>query len=267
MNNFKEVINNQLHELRQLKLKTEYRLKSYKGLEKGNIRVCTHNGVSQYYFKKEGDKKEHYISKLEINKIKLLIQRDYDEKILIRVKDMLNRLERFNTAFDVDALEHFYNNLPVGRQELINPILPTNQMIIDEWYRNHPGNKNSYEIQHEFMTIKGEVVRSKSEKLIADFLNIKGIPYVYEPEIVLSDGHKVFPDFAALNVNRNKTFYLEHLGLVGQDHYATRNFNKLIEYEKVGIVLGDNLIITMETEDSPLDMRIAEKKIANFLLC
>ncbi|MCR5402309.1 MAG: hypothetical protein K6E91_00605 [Butyrivibrio sp.] len=266
MNNFKEELNNKLYELKQLELQTERRLKRYKGLEKGNIRACTHNGVTQYYLKKMGDDKEHYIPKIEMNKIKLLVQRDYDEKVKKIVEEMINRLDKFNRAFDVDIIDRAYTNLSAGRRELIDPILPTRQMIIEEWYKNHPGNMNTFEIKHEFMTIKGEAVRSKSEKMIADYLSRKGIPYVCESEVVLKDGRKVYPDFAALNVKKNKTIYIEHLGLVSQERYATKNFYKLIDYEDVGIVLGDNLIITIETEERPLDMKVAEKKIASFLL-
>lgn len=266
MINYKEELNNQLSELRQLEEESKRRLKSYKGLEKGNIRVCTHNGVSQYYFKKKGENKEHYISRIEIGKIQFLIQRDYDEKILKKLQEMIKRLEKFNAAYDSNILDDFYNNLPVGRRELIKPIMPTGQTIIDEWYNNNPGNKNTYRIIHEFPTLRGEVVRSKSEKMIADLLFTKGIPYVCEPEVRLKDGSKACPDFLALNVKLNKSVYIEHLGLVDQELYATRNFNKLIDYEEVGIVLGDNLIITMETEKRPLDMKVAEKKIEQFLL-
>ncbi len=266
MINYKEELNNQLSELRQLEEETKRRLKSYKGLEKGNVRACTHNGTTQYYFRKTGEKKEHYISGIEKSKIQLLVQRDYDDKILKKLQEMIKRLNKFNEAYDSDNIVNYYNNLPVGRRKLIDPIIPTSQMIIDEWYRNNPGSKNSYKIKHEFPTLRGEVVRSKSEKMIADLLHTKGIPYVCEPEVLLRDGSRACPDFLALNVKRNKSVYIEHLGLVDQQVYATRNFNKLIDYEEVGIVLGDNLIITMETEERPLDMKVVEKKIEQFLL-
>lgn len=266
MINYIKELSAQLDELKHLETITANRLKSYKGLEKGNIRVCTHNGVSQFYFKKDGDLKEHYIPKIEMSKIKLLIQRDYDEKILKRLVDMIKRLEKFNTGYDVDSLEEFYNNLPEGRRALIDPIQPTRQMIIDDWYKKHPGDKNTYVRKHEFITLKGEAVRSKSEKMIADFLNAKGIPYVCEPEVYFKDGSRGCPDFAALNVRKNKTVYIEHLGLIDQAGYATRNFNKMLDYEEIGIVLGEDLIITMETEERPLDMEVVKRKIAEFLL-
>lgn len=264
--NYKDELNQQLNELRQLEKKASNRIKSYKALEKGNIRISSSNGVCQYHFRKEGEEKEHYIPKYEMSKIKLLIQRDYDEKIHKKLADMIKRLEKFSAGYDADSLEQFYINLPEGRRKLIDPIQPTKQMIIEEWYKSHPGDKNTYERKHEFITLKGEAVRSKSEKMIADYLNAQGIPYVCEPEVFFKDGSRACPDFAALNVRKNKTVYIEHLGLIDQAGYATRNFNKLLDYEEIGIVLGVNLIITMETEERPLDMKVVKKKVSEFLL-
>ncbi len=266
MINYKKDLSVQHDELKKLEAKASDRLKSYKGLEKGNIRVCTHNGISQFYFKKEGEEKEHYIPKIEMSKIKLLIQRDYDEKIQKKLADMIKRIGKFNESYDADSIEQLYYNLPIGRRELVTPIQPTRQMLIDEWYKNHPGDRNTYERKYEFITLKGEAARSKSEKMIADYLNVKGIPYVCEPEVFFRDGSRACPDFAALNVRKNKTVYIEHLGLINQTGYATRNFNKLLDYEEIGLVLGDNLMITMETEERPLDMAVVEKKVADYLL-
>ncbi|MBP3273841.1 MAG: hypothetical protein J6L93_02445 [Butyrivibrio sp.] len=265
MVNYKNELENQLSELKNLEKKAANRLKSFKGLENGNIRVSRCNGSDQYHFRKEGEEKEHYISKYEMSKIKMLVQRDYDEKIHRELEHMIRRLEKFNKAYDIDLIERQFRKLPDGRKKLVDPITPTREMIIDEWYKNHPGGRNTYEIKHEFLTMKDETVRSKSEKMIADYLLTEGIPYVCEPRVILKDGSSAYPDFAALNLMKNKTIYIEHLGLVEKEDYATRNFFKIMDYEEVGIVLGDNLMITMETKDRPLDMKILKKKIQNFL--
>lgn len=265
MINYKNELENQLSELKNLEKKAANRLKSFKGLENGNIRVSKSNGSIQYHFRKEGEEKEHYIPKYEMSKIKMLVQRDYDEKIHRELKHMIRRLEKFNKVYDVGLIEQLYIKLPDGRKKLVDPIKPLREMIIDEWYKNHPGGRNSYEIKHEFLTMKDETVRSKSEKMIADYLLTEGIPYVCEPRVILKDGSSAYPDFAALNLMKNKTIYIEHLGLVEKEDYATRNFFKIMDYEEVGIVLGDNLVITMETKDRPLDMKILKKKIQDFL--
>lgn len=69
-----------------------------------------------------------------------------------------------------------------------------------------------------------------------------------------------------MNVRKKKTIYWEHLGRVGELDYATRNFAKLMDYEKNGLVLGDNLIVTLETLERPLDIKIVEEKVSLFLM-
>ncbi len=266
MINYKTELEAQLKELIALEKKISSRIKDYKGVEKGNIRVCMCHGSAQYHFKKEGEDKESYIPKYEISKIQKLVQRDYDEKVHRELLDMINRLDKFNKKYDIGKLFALYDNLPIGRKKLINPIVPTVEMTVEEWLRLHPGNRNTYENKHEFLTMKGEAVRSKSEKMIADYFFSKQIPYTYEPEVLLMDGRTVCPDFVALNTRKNKTVYWEHLGLVDKDDYATTNFNKLLDYEEVGLVLGDSLVITMETHERPLDMKIVKKKVKDFLL-
>ena len=264
--NYKEELNKQLEELIRLEKEAALREKRYKGLEKGSIRVTKCNGKFQYRFKKEGEDKEQYMSKIDISRIKLLLQRDYDEKIHKQLKDMINRLDKFNSKYDFDSIDDMYEKLTVGRRELVDPIRPTKEMLIKEWYDSHPGNLNSYEKKFEFQTLRGEFVRSKSEKIMADYFFSNDLPYVCEPVIQLMDGRCKYPDFCLLNVHRYKTWYWEHLGMVDKVDYALGNFSKLMDYEDCGLIAGKNLIITMETKDRPLDVRMVAEKVKTILL-
>ena len=265
MISYKDELNKQLEELRQLEKKAANREKTYKGLEKGSIRVSKSRGHFQYHFRKEGEEKEQYISKIDISRIRLLVQREYDEKVHNLLKDMINRLEKFNGKYDADSIDDLYENLRDGRREFVTPIRPTREMIINNWYATHKGNQNSYERKYEFPTLRGELVRSKSEKILADYFYNKGIPYVCEPEIRLKSGKHVYPDFGILNVRLNKTMYWEHLGLIEQEGYASRNFEKILDYEECGLILGKNLIITLETQERPLDVKVVDEKARVFL--
>lgn len=116
-----------------------------------------------------------------------------------------------------------------------------------------------------YYTSRGGFVRSKSEKIIADALEKYNIPYQYEP--VLELGYNtVYPDFVVLNVRTRKTIYWEHLGIVSDMEYATKNFIKIQNYEKNGYLLGKDLIITMESSDIPMNIKLVEQKIKEFLL-
>ncbi len=266
MINYKEDLEKQRMELIKLEKRAVDRLKTYRGLEKGNLRVSTSNGCSQYHFRREGETKESYIPTYEMDRIKLLVQRDYDEKVQKELHNLIGRIERFIKGYDVDRIDQLYEKLIKGRKHLVDPIQPTSELIIKEWYERNRGDQNSFEKKYEFQTIRGELVRSKSEKMIADYFYSSGIPYVCEPEFILRNGGSVYPDFAVLNVKKNKTIYWEHLGLVDKETYASRNFNKLMDYEESGLMIGDDLIITMETQERPLDIRNVKNKAQEFLL-
>lgn len=265
MINYKNELNKQLQELKQLERVISNRQKQYKGIDEGYVRVSNCRGYYQYYYKKNRDEKERYIPKYEQSMLQLLIQRDYDEKAHKRITELISKLEKFIRKYDIDSINELYENLNDGRKELVEPICPTKEMIIEEWYSHHPGNRNSFERKYEFPTIRGELVRSKSEKILADYFYNKGIPYVCEPEIKLQSGKCVYPDFGILNVRLNKTLYWEHLGLIDQEGYASRNFEKLLDYEACGLILGRNLIITLETQERPLDIKVVDEKARVFL--
>ena len=110
------------------------------------------------------------------------------------------------------------------------------------------------------------MVRSKSEKIIADLFTKHGVPYVYEPCITLKNGRIFSPDFAVLNVKARTCYYWEHFGLSDNNDYSDKNLNKLCEYENIGIIAGKNLITSFESSARPLSTKIIGEKIKEYLL-
>jgi hypothetical protein len=76
----------------------------------------------------------------------------------------------------------------------------------------------------------------------------------------------IFPDFLVLNKKERRTYVWEHLGLIDTADYAVRNLNKVAHYEEAGYMVGQELIITMESENIPLNIKMVEKKINDYLL-
>lgn len=231
----------------------------------GSICARTVRGSSQYFYRAPGEEKSRYVSKGEAFKLKACAQADYDnrtEKDLIRQK---KAIELFLKHYDKNGINATYYRLCAGRKELVTPLRKTDEMIIEEWFTKNPGNQNSFPKDICYRTERGDTVRSKSELIIADMLFRNNVPYQYEPKLFFADGRSVCPDFIALNVRKRKTVYWEHLGLLTEEDYAKRNFEKLNYYENNGVIIGDNLIITMETEAQPLDIAMIMKKIQLFL--
>ena len=83
-------------------------------------------------------------------------------------------------------------------------------------------------------TSRGELVRSKSEVIIANELLAKGIKYEYERRLTLQDGTSVLPDFTIRRPD-GACFYWEHLGMLENPDYLQRWEEKLKRYRQSGI--------------------------------
>ncbi len=266
MTNVKFELINQLSEVEGLLQEVEKSLKSYKNLENGKLRMSKSNGCTQYLLIKPGTDKKEYIHSYEKEKIHLLAQREYEEKFYKTLISEKNRLNRFIEGYDPQELENIYDVMCDSRKKLVNPIVPSESMYIANWMEEHKGGVNTYGEATAIRSLRGEYVRSKSEKIIADYLYNNNIPYQYEPKFEMSEYRNVFPDFVVLNVRERRTIYWEHLGRCGEATYAIKNFNKLMDYEEQGLIVGDNLIITIETLERPLNVGIVEEKAKLFLL-
>ena len=84
-------------------------------------------------------------------------------------------------------------------------------------------------------TERGDLVRSKSELVIADKLHARGIDYAYEQPLVLANGRTRYPDFTIEDHARGVSFYWEHLGMLDDSGYRARWEGKRAEYLECGI--------------------------------
>lgn len=104
-------------------------------------------------------------------------------------------------------------------------------------------------------TERGELVRSKSELVIAEMLCARNIDYVYEQPFVLPDGRIRYPDFTISNPARGVTYYWEHLGRLDDPDYRARWERKRAEYLAAGLRplddRGEADRVLVETQDEP----------------
>lgn len=118
-----------------------------------------------------------------------------------------------------------------------------------------------------YRTERGELVRSKSEWIIADKLFRAGIDYQYEQPVVL-DGVERFPDFTIVDDDSGITWYWEHNGMLSNVEYRKRWERKREAYRKQGILPlveggGENgtLLISEEALGIGLNSEIIQKNI------
>lgn len=230
-----------------------------------------HNHNSVQYYCKYGAEKERYLKKTEKELVKQLAQKDYANKMIKFAMERVQALETNMLMYDRDEIVKFHEKLSKERQLLITPFVMSTDDYAELWLkknRNIASKSNPYplDIDSGIATEQGELVRSKSEKIIADKLYMMNVPYVYECKLTLKGNKHVYPDFTVLNRNTRKEFYWEHFGMMHESEYVLNAIKKISTYRKNDIYEGDKLLITQETSTCFIDVKELEGLIKKFFL-
>nr|MBQ8253113.1 hypothetical protein [Lachnospiraceae bacterium] len=246
------------HKLREeageLKIIAEKAKKRLAGAPEGNLRVAKKRGKPEYYYKTKHDK-ERYLKKEEKQLVRALAQRDYDRKVVKNTEERIKAIESFLEKYERTSAETLFESIKPCRRELIRADLVTDAEYIRAWQEIEYKGKAFENCENEIVTDRGERVRSKSEKIIADRLYALGIPYRYECPLVLKPDIIVYPDFTILRMPERKEVYWEHLGKMDDMNYVEKMIYKLASYERNGIYPGDRLFMTFETGKKPINTR------------
>jgi len=263
MDNVIQRLKEELKTLEVIIAKTE---KSLKMAPEGMLRVSQSNNSIQYYLREnKDDKNGKYIKNKDRKLAVALAQKEYDLKLLAIAKSQRNQLLRFLNGYEPMKMEQMYNGLSKAKQELIATYSLTQEQYIEQWLDRPSCCKPFLAGAVEIYTEKGERVRSKSEKILADKFYMMGIPYLYETSLYLQGFGVVYPDFLLLNRWTRKEFYWEHLGRMDDSEYSKKAIVKIEEYQRNGIIQGKNLIVTYETKEHPLNIKNVEMLIDAFL--
>lgn len=224
---------------------------------KGSLHIIQSKENVEYYYREEGSTKEtgRYIKKKDLSLAKQIAQRDYDRKVLALAIKRCKAVNQFRKIMEETNLGKIYSNLHKARKSLLEEAILSDEEYIKQWESVEYSGKGFEIDAPEIITEKGERVRSKSEKMIADKLYAKSIPYRYEYPVQLSNGKNVYPDFTVLKMPEREEVYLEHFGMIDDRDYLENMLYKLSTYERNGIFLGINLFMTHETRKNPLSMQ------------
>ena len=267
-----------MHGLKKYLIAEEERLKKIKqvvdkrliNVPEGNLRITSSGKHIQYMHCKEKDgkyqKQGEYLKKENMSLVRRLAQKSYDQKIKRLADKRLRQIQNINKDYTDNDIELIYTNMNINRQALVTPVEKTWQQKVAEWKSIPYTGKAFEEGTPEIYTKKGERVRSKSEKLIADTLCDMGIEYKYECPINLIGYGQVYPDFTILSRKTGKEMYWEHDGRMDDPKYSDKAVRKINSYIHNGIIPGDRLMLTFETSNIVLNDRTIKKMIDNFLL-
>lgn len=237
-----------------------------KNMPQGRLRVSNEKGIARYFHVKEsGDTHGEYIPMKEVELVRKLAQKAYLHKLYRAVNEELCDIEKYMVRHDKGIAENVYSHLNSYRKELVMPLAVSNEEYIKKWQGEKYETNPYYPEEKVYSTKKDELVRSKSEVLLADMFYELGIPYRYEARLQFKNGKVRYPDFTLLNVGTREVIYHEHMGLLDDDEYRKAALCKLDEYSKNGIFLGKNLIITYEAEGFYLNIKTIKEQVLKIL--
>lgn len=260
-------LRNELEERRKFLLKVQKeKERALKNAPEGHLRINHRAGKVQYYHRTNPkDFSGTYLKQKEVEFVKSLAQKDYDEQVYRSVTQELEAIERYLGKAPEKEAEEIYNFIREERKQFIHPIVLSEEEYVKNW-QNEPYEGKGYEDDaSEIYTSKGERVRSKSEMMIADMLEREGIPYRYECPLKLRGMGIVYPDFMILHKATRKEIYWEHFGMMDDPEYLEKALQKIEIYEQNGIFPGEQLLITHETKKTPLHRKTVYRMIERFL--
>lgn len=230
----------------------------------GKLRISGPGGKRVYYhWREEGEK---YISKQDTWLIQQLAQKAYNEKLLSCAEKRLSQIRRLAKNYDDNEIEKIYLSESAERRRWITPAEPTWEQRVEHWLSEEYQGKAFSENDPTIFTDKGERVRSKSEKILADYFYRNHIPYKYEHPLYLTGYGTVYPDFTFLSPVNGSEIYWEHNGRMDDPAYARSAVKKILLYENNKIFVGDRLIMTYETEQTVLNTKTIETMVSNYLI-
>jgi len=242
---------------------------SLKGAPDGSLRILnSKEKYKQYYCYKKSEKDEYpngrYIKKKDLELARRLAQKDYDKAVIKACYKQNRLINSFLKDLGECDGDEIYESMNLLRKELVTPWHENEENRIAHWYETHRSCANPYPLEEVYVNSAGMQMRSKSEVIISEILLRMGLPFVYEPELIMQRMKK-YPDFAIFSVKDGRTIYLEHFGMMDNPEYADNNVRKINEYISAGYVLGENLLFTFESRSCPINVKSIELMISNCL--
>lgn len=261
-----KVINSLLQEKKDLENIISKAERELKNAPEGTVQIRKHYKGFQFYHRKlPSEKNGKYIPVRERKKALDLIRKRYLLRVVESAGHQVLLIDSFLNGYDPEALDKVYALEGDIRKKLITPIVMPDELFINNWTSVIYEGKPFQEGVPEHYTNKDERVRSKSEVLIANTLAHFKIPYRYEyPTEVL--GRIIYPDFTVLRVADRKEIIWEHFGMMDEEEYCDKAFQRIRNYEAAGMFPGKDLIFTFETIKMPLNSRVVEAMIKQYLV-
>ncbi|MBR3786566.1 MAG: hypothetical protein IKJ77_09185 [Firmicutes bacterium] len=238
--------------------------KQLRSLPEGNLSVYQKNGRN--YYNKYDQGSTIYLGNENQHEVQELMKR----KILFHTAERM----KHNEQLMMDFLEAYQDPNPESVRESLGQAYQSEQIDLfsvhkrkskldwgDQPYRR----SEKYPEQLTHKTMKGDMVRSKSEVIIANTYFIKNAQYRYEE--ITEIGSKYFaPDFKVLIPRINKIKMHEHFGRMDDPEYRRNAMWKIEYYITNGYRPYEDILFTFDDLDGNIDAQALDRLITNFMM-
>lgn len=263
----KDAYNELTHKIKQIE-------KYLENTPEGYLKVRERNRIYSYFqvTEKDGKINVHYLKlkdKDDIRIINLLAHKHYYKKLLPIIKKEHSIIKKFLEQYKPEEKYEVFDNMVPGRKAIVHPVFRRkNELIhefVEKWKTEEWDKYVKYPERLIYETARGELVRSKSEVIIANqlYINQDLCIYRYESAVVIN-GITCHPDFTILKVSTGEVFYWEHFGMMDDEDYLNDALRKINHYIHAGIYPGKQLICTFESKNQPLDIRTVKELILEY---
>lgn len=246
-------------------------IKKFKQQQPEGSLKCQKKGNEFFYYQQYHNEvsnkwETHYIKRKDISLAKALAQKQYYARLEPLLEKKQKLINDFIRKYCPEEMEQVYDRLGDERKSLVTPMVMSKEEIIHRWNTEEYESNVFHPENLKFETQQGEMVRSKSEVIIANILHSHkaDILYKYERPLVLEkEGSKkiIYPDFTILNRHTGRIVYFEHAGKMEDSHYANEFVKKMNTYVNNGLLPGRDVLMTFETMVNPLDVSVVKKMI------
>ncbi len=210
-----------------------------------------------YGARKKGVKNPSYLGDESKPEIQLIREARYLSKSIQTIERDITLIESFLKKYESISFGSINNRLPKSyRSKTFRSELRSK--AARKWKEQAEAYKATFEpFRPEELTqptIDGNMVRSKSEALIYNFLLEAGYTFVYE--LPLKGSHRTFyPDFTILSEIDYKTeIRIEHQGMYDKNDYRDRSETREYDYWSNGFLPGRDVYFTFDDNKGRLDI-------------
>lgn len=231
-------------------------------LPEGKLKMVASKG-KQYYCR-IGNGARIYIGDSEKGEVRALKKRRFLETALknIRANQILmkNYLDQYCSVNPADIMK----SLPKTYQS--EETFGLADFMDAEKWEAAPYDRSDKRPEHlSHKTIKGDMVRSKSEAIIANILYNMKIPYHYEEKLWLGR-ELVVPDFKIAVRSESRFKLLEHCGMMGKSGYRNDFRWKLEHYLMEGYLPWRDVFFTFDDKNGNIDTAAISDMIEHYFL-